>query len=396
MRSVACVVVALLTCFAAQAQPAASHQQELQRLRQSIESTRQRIQDLTRRESTAMRTLSATQRQQKNLQKIIAGLYGQLSVLEDSVQSINHQITQTRTSISNAENRWKVLTRHMYERNVALRGKVPSSLLPAYLYAQTTRSTAQFRDQLSTMADSLSERMEYLDDVSQAQANALREQQQRRVVLTQAASRQAKEIEKVRSNKQQLVAELRKKEQSAAKIRSLIQQLVAKERMKKQPKPGVTSGNARSKNATADAHESTIARSAPQRGAFQSNSLPWPTSGRTVLHGYGTYRNPTTGTSHENPGIDIKAPTGTGVTCVAKGVVSTVTWLPGFGSLVIVDHQNGFRTVYANLAAVAVQRGTQVLQGARIGSSGSNLDGDLVHFEVWIDGRRINPLTYLR
>ena len=77
-------------------------------------------------------------------------------------------------------------------------------------------------------------------------------------------------------------------------------------------------------------------------------------------------------------------------------MVSTITWLPGFGSLVIVDHQNGFRTVYANLAAVAVQRGAQVLQGARIGTSGSNLDGDLVHFEVWIEGKRINPLTYLR
>ena len=396
MRSIAFVAVVICACITAHAQPAASHQQELQRLRQSIESTRQRIRDLSRRESSAMRTLSATQRQQKNLQKIIAGLYGQLSVLEDSVRSISYQIDQTRSSISNAENRWKVLTRQMHERNVALRGKASLSLLPAYLYAKTTRSTAEFRDQLSTVADSLSERMEYLDDVSQAQTIALREQQQRRVVLTKEVSRQAKEIEKVRSNKQQLIAELRKKEQSAAKIRSLIQQLVAKERTRRQPKPDAKAGDARSKRGSTETRESTIARSAPQRGAFQSNSLPWPTSGRTVLHGYGTYTNPSTGTSHENPGIDIKAPTGTGVNCVAKGVVSTITWLPGFGSLVIVDHQNGFRTVYANLAAVAVQRGAQVMQGARIGSSGSNLDGDLVHFEVWIEGRRINPLTYLR
>jgi len=397
MRLVAFVVVIVAACAIADAQPAASHQQELQRLRQSIESTRRRIQDLSRRESSAMRSLSSTQRQQKNLQKIIAGLYSRLSMLEDSVQSISSQIERTRTSISNAENRWKVLTRHMQERNVAQRGRTPASLLPAYLYAQATRSTAEFRDQLSTMADSLSERMEYLDDVSQVQATALREQQQRRDVLTKEASRKAREIETVRSNKQQLITELRKKEQSAAKIRSLIEQLVAKERTRKrQTSSDARAGNTRSKKGTVETRESTVAKSAPQRGAFQSNSLPWPTSGRNVLHGYGTYTNPTTGTSHENPGIDIKAPTGTGVSCVAKGVVSTITWLPGFGSLVIVDHQNGFRTVYANLAAVAVQRGAQVLQGARIGTSGSNLDGDLVHFEVWIEGKRINPLTYLR
>lgn len=397
MRSVVCVVAIVCSCFTGIAQPTASHQQELQRLRQSIEATRQRIQDLTRRESSAMRTLSATQRQQKNLQKIIAGLYGTLSMLEDSVQAINSQIQQTRTSISNAENRWKLLTRQMQEHVVASRGRAPASLLPAYLYAKTTQSTVAFRDQLATVADSLSQRMEFLGDVSQAQASALREQQQRRAILTREASRQAKEIEKVRSNKQQLIAELRKKEQSAAKIRSLIQQLVAKERTKRQQaRPDVKSGEPRSKRGASEPRESTIARSAPQRGVFQSNSLPWPTPGRSVLHGYGTYTNPTTGTSHENPGIDIKASTGTGVSCVAKGQVSTVTWLPGFGSLVIVDHQNGFRTVYANLASVSVQRGSDVGQGTRIGTSGSNLDGELVHFEVWIEGKRINPLTYLR
>ena len=397
MRSVVCVVAIVCSCFTGIAQPTASHQQELQRLRQSIEATRQRIQDLTRRESSAMRTLSATQRQQKNLQKIIAGLYGTLSMLEDSVQAINSQIQQTRTSISNAENRWKLLTRQMQEHVVASRGRAPASLLPAYLYAKTTQSTVAFRDQLATVADSLSQRMEFLGDVSQAQASALREQQQRRAILTREASRQAKEIEKVRSNKQQLIAELRKKEQSAAKIRSLIQQLVAKERTKRQQaRPDVKSGEPRSKRGASEPRESTIARSAPQRGVFQSNSLPWPTPGRSVLHGYGTYTNPTTGTSHENPGIDIKASTGTGVSCVAKGQVSTITWLPGFGSLVIVDHQNGFRTVYANLASVSVQRGSDVSQGTRIGTSGSNLDGDLVHFEVWIEGKRINPLTYLR
>lgn len=134
----------------------------------------------------------------------------------------------------------------------------------------------------------------------------------------------------------------------------------------------------------------------PERGAFRRNSLPWPTSSKSLVHGYGTYRNPETGTTLENPGIDIKSATGSAVSCVADGSVSSVAWLPGYGSLVIVDHDNGFRTVYANLAGVSVQRGDQIRQGASVGTSGENIDGTLVHFELWFGRDRQNPLTYLR
>lgn len=108
------------------------------------------------------------------------------------------------------------------------------------------------------------------------------------------------------------------------------------------------------------------------------------------------YRNPQTGTTLENPGIDIRSRAGTGVEAVASGRVSTVTSLPGYGSLVIVDHQNGFRTVYANLTGVSISSGSPVQAGTRLGSAATNADGDVVHFEIWNGSRRLNPLSYLR
>lgn len=397
MRPIAIVVVWVAAlCTLLSQQPVATHQQELQRLRQSIQATRTRINELSRRESSAMRSLSATQRQQKNLNRLIADLATRLTLLEDSLRSIETRITQTRTSITNTETRWKQLTRRMHESNVAERGLHRRSELPALLYARATQSTVRLRNQLTNVADSLTSRMEFLGDVSEAQERSLRQQQQKNVQLSQVVNKQTKEIQTVRASKQLLIEELRKKQQSAAKIRSMIEQLVARERKKQTQQQGARAGKPLGKQERGESREPLIARSAPARGAFQSRSLPWPTPNKSVLHGYGTYTNPATGTTHENPGIDIKASSGTGVSCVAKGQVSTVTWLPGFGSLVIVDHLNGFRTVYANLANVSVQRGSSVNTGTRIGSSGSNLDGDLVHFEIWIDGKRINPLTYLR
>ncbi|MBM4178214.1 MAG: hypothetical protein FJ211_02635 [Ignavibacteria bacterium] len=393
------LIAGMLALATASAQkPVSTPQQELQRLRQSIESTRQRIKSLEQRESKALRSLSATQRQQKNINKMVASLSRTLAVLVDSLHTIETKFSQTKASISNTDDRWRLLTRGMYEHLVINRGRQRQSHLPSYLYTQATLSAVRYRSALSDTADSLSNQLAYLGDVSQSQAVALRQQQQKNAQLSLALSRQSKEIQSVRNSKQELLEELRKKQQSATKIRSMIEQLVAKERKQQSTstKKNAKASKPPAKGGKQQKHESTVATNAPKRGSFQSKSLPWPTPSQSILHSYGTYTNSATGTTHENPGIDIKASVGTGVSCVAKGLVSTVTWLPGFGSLVIIDHQNGFRTVYANLSRVSVQRGSSVGQGSRIGSSGSNLDGNLVHFEIWIDGKRINPLTYLR
>ena len=388
-----CVCAALLSSGLRELH-ANDHQQELNRLRKSIEETKQRIKDLGRRESKAMRSLSSTQRQQKNLQKIISGLSTRLTMFEDSLLHVNQQIVAARATITNTVDRWKLLTWGMHEYAVLHRGQRSRSALAPYLYLSLTRSTLSRANQLSNMADSLALRMDYLGNLSAVQSASLREQELRSKSLKKTEAEQTKEIRSVRASKQQLLEELKKKEQSATKIRSLIQQLVARESKKKQGQQSAKKSTG--KGTSISKGSSTVATNAPQRGAFKAKSLSWPTSGRSILHGYGTYTNASTGTTHENPGIDIKANAGSSVSCVAQGQVSTVTWLPGFGSLVIVDHNNGFRTVYANLASVAVQRGSHVGQGSRIGTSGSNLDGDLVHFEVWIEGKRINPLTYLR
>lgn len=394
-----CIVLILLcaACLTTTAQPVSVQQQDLLRLRQSIEQTKQKINALSRKEKSAMKSLTSTQRQQKNLDKIIRQLQFNLTALIDSVRVLDESVSRTRSSIANTENRWSLLTRHMLEHLAATRGVEPSALLGRYVYVKSSTHTAEARRRLNSMADSLSSRMQFFGDVSQEQEYSLRQQQRERVRVASTMQQQALEIKRVRSSKQALLDELRAKQQSAARIRSIIQSLVAKERAAARKPPA---SSTKAKDATKKRNEGTagqtVATYAPQRGAFTSRSLPWPTTSKSILHGYGTYNSPTTGTTHENPGIDISTAAGTSVRCVASGEVSTVTWLPGFGSLLIVDHQNGFRTVYANLAAVNVQRGSKVGQGASLGTSGSNMDGALVHFEVWIDGKRINPLTYLR
>jgi murein DD-endopeptidase MepM/ murein hydrolase activator NlpD len=111
---------------------------------------------------------------------------------------------------------------------------------------------------------------------------------------------------------------------------------------------------------------------------------------------FGTSKNPETNTVFDNPGIDISASVGSPVIATAKGVVSLIHWLPGYGTLIIINHGAGVRSVYANLSTVNVKKDQSVKQGALIGRTGQNVDGNILHFELWQGSSRLNPLGYLR
>jgi murein DD-endopeptidase MepM/ murein hydrolase activator NlpD len=114
------------------------------------------------------------------------------------------------------------------------------------------------------------------------------------------------------------------------------------------------------------------------------------------VEAYGERSNPETGTVTINPGINIGAALGSAVTAAEDGTVSLVSWLPSYGTIVIVEHRGGYRTVYGNLAATAITRGTIVGAGDRIGTVGATLGGSFLHFEVWKGQTRLNPMSVLR
>ena len=100
-------------------------------------------------------------------------------------------------------------------------------------------------------------------------------------------------------------------------------------------------------------------------------------------------------------GMDIGATIGTPVACVADGTVTDIKNDPGFGFTVIVDHGNGYKTVYANLAREAMVEVNQIVKaGEVIGAVGDTAlfecaEESHLHFEVWQDGKVVDPKNYL-
>lgn len=132
-------------------------------------------------------------------------------------------------------------------------------------------------------------------------------------------------------------------------------------------------------------------------GSFEARKgkLRWPVAEGAVVARFGNQTHPTLKTVTQNTGIDIAARPGSSVSAVADGEVATIWWLPSYGNLVILNHYNGYRTVYAHLAEIRVSEGEKVKEGDFIGASGEALEGPRLHFEVWKEREKQNPELWL-
>ena len=100
-------------------------------------------------------------------------------------------------------------------------------------------------------------------------------------------------------------------------------------------------------------------------------------------------------------GIDLEAETGTQVLAAANGVVENI-FDSNMGTCVLIDHQNGYKSVYANLDEnTAIKKGDEVAEGDVIGMVGNTALGDAtdlphLHFEITKDGENVNPSEYIK
>ncbi|MFS0784071.1 peptidoglycan DD-metalloendopeptidase family protein [Bacillus sp. 1P06AnD] len=96
-------------------------------------------------------------------------------------------------------------------------------------------------------------------------------------------------------------------------------------------------------------------------------------------------------------GIDIARPTDRTIKAADNGVVVFAGVNGGYGNKIEIDHGNGMKTVYAHLASIDVAKGQIVAAGSKIGIMGSTGDstGIHLHFEVYQNGKLMNPLSYL-
>ena len=149
-----------------------------------------------------------------------------------------------------------------------------------------------------------------------------------------------------------------------------------------------------------DAAKSTAASVGSGNFGGMKGSLPRPVSGAfKVTSRFGRQSLPDLpDVMYDNPGIDAEVSSGASALAVYGGKVSGVYMLPGYNTVVIVNHGN-YYTVYGNIAAAAVKVGDQVNAGQGLGRLAPDEDDSSrssIHFEVWRNREKLNPLDWIK
>ena len=105
---------------------------------------------------------------------------------------------------------------------------------------------------------------------------------------------------------------------------------------------------------------------------------------------------PRWGSQHTGVDIDGFNLEGSAIVAADGGTVIKAEWYGGYGNCVIIDHNNGYQTLYGHMCALYVSTGQAVSAGQSIGGVGSTgtATGTHLHFEMFVNGGRVNPLNY--
>ena len=113
---------------------------------------------------------------------------------------------------------------------------------------------------------------------------------------------------------------------------------------------------------------------------------------------FGPRKDPFTGVASSHTGIDMACPTGTPIRAAMSGTVVFAGWSNIFGNYVIINHGNGYQTLYGHMSKILAKKGQSVDSSTRIGLVGSTgySTGPHLHFTVYKNGKLVDPLTLLK
>ncbi len=125
--------------------------------------------------------------------------------------------------------------------------------------------------------------------------------------------------------------------------------------------------------------------------------LSWPVSGRVVVP-YGQYTDPKFNITVFRNGIEIKSAIGARPKAVAGGRVVYADWFKGFGLLLIINHSNGYHSLYGNLTEIFHKTGDIINKGTTVGKIGKSsfLNIPTLYFEIRHKGKPVNPMQWLK
>lgn len=424
-------------------------EQERKQLLRSIEASDKKLQQLrrdTRNEEQTLRTVKEQVEQRRQVVAVlgneVSGLQARIDTLSGHIGRLHRregalllryraalvQLQRIDTHIdpvlfvlssqnpAEARERQRFLSRYskaVREASVALR--TTRAEIEA-TKAEVGRTHSE-KEQLLSLREAEKKKLEAEEQQRAAQVKDLQGKQQ---VLAQDLSKQKQKAEDLdRKIQAQVEAEIIAAQRRAAELQRRREEARRRRQSQRtQPTPPPSTGRSgRGKGTTPpppaddepeerraatpggyamDANERALASSFAQN----KGRLPAPIRGSySILRTFGVHQHSEHNRVQVNSsGVDFGVNGDSRAYAVFSGVVSRVFVIPGYGTAVILRHGN-YLTVYANLSSVAVSTGSRVSTGQGIGSVGASPDGSsgrLLHFQLWHERTKLNPLAWIK
>jgi len=368
-------------------------QAELTRLRKEIDSYEEKIKEHEKKEHATLDLVDTYERQELLVRQLIGELHKEEQSLQKNIDETKRTIQELGGQVSFLKHSYANYVTNlyrygrMYDLELLLTSRSFNQILVRSEYLR------RFSDQRKKDVDKITTRRETIEEQNLKLQRQLVEQRQlisekgvEEKRLQEKLKRRKQMLASIRHDKKVLRQEADRTLAAVQDLEQLIAKLIEQERIKK------ARAAARAKESKAPPPTIT-----PSGKSFvdRHGHLRWPVPQGKIVARFGNQQHPVLRTITQNTGIDIAVPSGTDVEAVADAEVSTISWLPSFGNLVILDHSNGYRTVYAHLSEIAVSEGQQIGEGSVIGKSGESFSGSVLHFEIWKDREKQNPEHWL-
>lgn len=350
--------------------------------------------------------ITRMQKQMQQTQSKRADHWKELKDIETKVGSLSQQLQKARQDLITQRDKLNELNKIATEHQAIL--KLQQDLLSKQIQAtykqgqhshiklllsqnnpaQVSRMLSYYQHMSLARAAILKNTQLSLKNTLDAKQQMQQQTQHLQELLNQAEKTQ-KQLIATQRNRRQVIKKLDSEIKSKEEILQQLQQnKIALEDVVQNIQKETKSNTNLAPQATASAQSSFFSKSFSR----MQQQLPWPTQGEIL---------PLFGTAIEQSklihnGIIIQAPLGQPVRAIHSGRVVFANWMRGFGLLMIIDHNEGFMSLYAHNHSFYKKQGDQVRTGeliATVGNSGGNKKESL-YFEIRRDGKPLDPLKW--
>lgn len=354
------------------------YRRESKDLKRKIEQTEARFQVFTEREATVLSSLAELDYAVDRARRRVQANRNELVDLEDQIRASREHYTQLVDSVDTNEAyaAKRLIALYKLNRN----GTIPVLASSGSIYEMIKRK--KYLERILTHDEQvrqslLEEKMrlrQILDqlDAQQAQKKRLEADIDAQIEdLSRNRADRTRVLERIRSEKSLQLAAIESMKAAAITLDQTVEKLAA------QPEP---------RNV------------AVRLDSFSDYKglLKMPISGKIICF-FGPRKDTKFNVNVFRSGIDIQARKGAVIQSVFAGRVLFADWFKGYGNMVIIDHGDGYYTVYAHLEELFKQKGYYVNTGEDIATVGdtASMDGPILHFEVRHHGKPLDPMEWI-